>query len=170
MIKKYLEVGRIVGTHGIKGEVRIEAWSDSPDFLSQFKVLYLKEGQESIKVKCRPHKNIALAKIENVETIEQGEMLRGQILYIDRDDVKLSEGQHFIQDLIGCKIIDIDTKKEYGTLVQVLKTGANDVYAVKSADNKEYLVPVIDDVVIEKNVEQGEILIRPLKGLFDDED
>ena len=169
-MKKYLEVGKIVGTHGIRGEVRVDPWCDSPAFLAQFKILYLKEGQDKIKVVSRPHKNICLVKIKDVETIEQAEMLRGQVLYIDRKDVKLPKGQHFIQDLIGCKVVDADNGTEYGELTDVFKTGANDVYTVKSSEGKDYLVPVIDDVVIEKNVEKGIILIRPMKGLFDDED
>lgn len=170
MIKKFLEVGKIVGTHGIKGEVRVDPWCDSPAFLSQFKYLYLKEGQEKIKVNCRPHKNIALVKIKDVETIEQAELLRGQVLYIDRKDVKLSEGQHFVQDIVGCRVVDVDNGGEYGIVSDVFKTGANDVYSVKSGNGKDYLIPVIDDVVIEKNVDDGIILIRPMKGLFDDED
>lgn len=169
-MKKYLEAGKIVGTHGIRGEVRVDPWCDSPAFLAQFKTLYLKEGQEKIKVTSRPHKNICLVKIKDVETIEQAEMLRGQIVYIDRKDVKLPKGQHFIQDLIGCKVVDADNGTEYGQLTDVFKTGANDVYTVKSPEGKDYLVPVIDEVVIEKNVEKGIILIRPMKGLFGDED
>lgn len=170
MIKEFLEVGKIVGTHGIRGEVRVDPWCDSPAFLAQFKELYLKNGQEKIKVACRPHKNIVLIKIKDVETIEQAEMMRGQVLYINRKDVKLPKGQHFVQDLIGCKVVDADNGTEYGKLTEVFKTGANDVYTVKAPDGKDYLVPVIDDVVIEKNVEDGIILIRPMKGLFDDED
>ena len=66
MLKQYLEVGKIVGTHGIKGEVRVEPWCDSPSFLSKFKTLYFNQGKEEIKVSCRPHKNIALVKIADV--------------------------------------------------------------------------------------------------------
>lgn len=170
MIKKYLEVGRIVGTHGIRGEVRVDPWCDTPAFLSPFKTLYLKNGDEKIKVTCRPHKNIVLMKIKDVETIEQAEMMRGQVLYINRKDVKLPKGQHFVQDLIGCRVVDADNDTEYGTIKEVLKTGANDVYSIKTEDGKDVLIPVIDDVVIEKNVDKGIILIRPMKGLFDDED
>lgn len=169
-MKKYLEAGKIVGTHGIKGEVRVDPWCDSPAFLAQFKTLYLKNGEEKIKVTSRPHKNIVLMKIRDVETIEQAEMMRGQVVYIDRKDVNLPEGQHFVQDLIGCIVSDVNNGTEYGTVKEVLKTGANDVYLIKTADNKEVLIPVIDDVVIEKNVEDGKILIHPMKGLFDDED
>ncbi|MEF2884712.1 MAG: hypothetical protein U0P28_05970 [Ruminococcus sp.] len=83
MKKQYLDSGKIVGTHGIKGEVRIEPWCDSPAFLSAFKKLYLDEnGTSFIEVKSRPHKNITLAKIKGVDAIEDAERYRGKIVYI----------------------------------------------------------------------------------------
>jgi 16S rRNA processing protein RimM len=170
-MEKYLEVGKIVGTHGIKGELRVEPWCDSPEFLAGFKTLYYNEGAEKLKVSSRPHKNIVLMKLKDVDTIEEAQKLRGRILYIDRADVKLPEGRNFIQDLIGCKVLDADDRAvEYGVIRDVFKTGANDVYTVKAPDCSEVLVPVIDSVVVEKNVEEGYVLIRPMKGLFTDED
>ena len=81
MKKQYLDSGKIVGTHGIKGEVRIDPWCDSPEFLCAFKKLYLdNKGEAFIEVKSRPHKNITLAKIKGVDTIEQAEKLRGKIV------------------------------------------------------------------------------------------
>lgn len=169
MLKEYLEAGKIVGTHGIKGEVRVDPWCDSPAFLAKFKTLYFAEGKEKIAVICRPHKNIVLMKIKGIETIEQAELLRGKILYINRKDVNLPKGKNFVQDLIGCKVVDIDNDAEYGIVADVFKTGANDVYTVKSPEGKDYLIPVIDSVVKEKNVEKGIILICPMKGLFNED-
>ena len=101
MKKQFLDSGKIVGTHGIKGEVRIDPWCDSPEFLCAFKKLWLDEnGTEFIEVKSRPHKNIALAKIKGVDTIEAAEKYRGKVVYINRDDINLAEGVHFFQDLI----------------------------------------------------------------------
>lgn len=170
MKKKFLEVGKIVGTHGIRGELRVEPWCDTPEFLAGFKTLYYNEGAEKIKVKSRPHKHMVLMKIDGVDSIEAAELLRGRVLYIDRSSVKLPEGRNFIQDLIGCRVLDADSGADYGEIVDVFKTGANDVYAVRAKDGSEYLVPVIDGVVIEKNVDDGVVLVRPIKGLFDDED
>ncbi len=107
--------------------------------------------------------------VEGVNTVEEAEKFRGKILFINRDDVHLPEGRNFVQDLIGCKVLDADDNAlEYGEIKDVFKTGANDVYTVKK-DGKEYLVPVIDSVVVEKNVDEGYVLVRPMKGLFDDE-
>ena len=170
MKKQFLDSGKIVGTHGIKGEVRIEPWADSPAFLCAFKTLYLDErGETAIRVKSRPHKNITLCKIEGVDTIEAAERLRGRIVYINRDDVRLDEGVHFVQDLIGSKVRDYDPDVFYGTLTDVLRTGANDVYEI-TRDGRQYLAPVIDEVVRAIDTENGVVRITPMKGIFDDAD
>ena len=171
MKKQFLDSGKIVGTHGIKGEVRIEPWCDSPEFLCAFKKLYLDEsGQTFIEVKSRPHKNITLAKIKGVDTIEEAEKFRGKIVYINREDITLDEGINFVQDLIGLEVKDAENGTVYGKLTDVLRTGANDVYEITDSNNKKYLAPVIDEVVEEINVDGGFVLIRPMKGIFDDED
>ena len=171
MKKQFLDSGKIVGTHGIKGEVRIDPWCDSPEFLCAFKKLWLDEnGTEFIEVKSRPHKNIVLAKIKGVDTIEAAEKYRGKVVYINRDDINLAEGVHFVQDLIGLEVKDAGNDRVYGKISDVLRTGANDVYEIKDADGKTYLAPVIDDVVKEINVNDGYVLIVPMKGIFDDED
>ena len=171
MKKQFLDSGKIVGTHGIKGEVRIEPWCDSPEFLCAFKKLYLDEnGQTFIEVKSRPHKNITLAKIKGVDTIEQAEKYRGKVVYINRNDITLDEGVNFVQDLIGLEVMDAENGTVYGKITDVLRTGANDVYEITDSNNKKYLAPVIDEVVEEINVDGGFVLIRPMKGIFDDED
>lgn len=171
MKKQYLETGKIVGTHGIRGEVRIEPWCDSPEFICEFDRLYLDDnGQTFIDIKARPHKNIALCKIKGIDTIEEAEKMRGKIVYINRDDIELEDGVNFVQDLIGLEIRDADNDNIYGTLTDVIYTGANDVYEITDENGKKYLAPVIDEVIIETNVDDGYVLIRPMKGIFDDED
>jgi 16S rRNA processing protein RimM len=81
----------------------------------------------------------------------------------------LDEGVHFVQDLIGLEVRDADSGEVYGTLTDVLRTGANDVYEI-TRDGRKYLAPVIDEVVCEINVDGGYVLITPMKGIFDDED
>ena len=170
MLKQYLEVGRIVGTHGIQGEMRVECWANAPAFLSQFKKLYLDAGRTALSVSCRPHKNIALMRVKGVSTIEQADERRGKVLYIDRADVRLGEGEHFVQDIIGLQVTDADTGAVYGTVKDVLKTGSNDVYEMLGEDKKLYYIPVIPDIVDRLDFEAGAVCIHPMKGLFDDED
>lgn len=170
MIKKYLEAGKIVGTHGIAGEMRLECWCNSPAFLSKFKKLYLDGGREELSVSCRPHKNIVLIKVKGVGSIEEADRYRGKLLYIDRDDAPLSEGEHFVQDIIGLSVVDSETGKVYGTVKDVLKTGSNDVYEMKGEDGRLYYIPVIPDIIDRLDPKEEKVYIRPMKGLFDDED
>lgn len=170
MKKAYLEAGKIVGTHGVRGEFKIQPWCDSAAFLCKFKTLYLDAaGQNSLTMQSlRPHKNVVLAKADGVTSIEQAEALRGKILYISREDAHLEEGKWFVQDLLSCKVIDIDTGEEYGILDEVIPgVGANDVWCVKSQTGEEILVPAIPDVILETDIDAGVIRIRPLSGLFD---
>ncbi len=171
MLKKYLEVGKIVSTHGLCGELRVEPWCDSGDFLCNFKKLYFDEGNIELKVKSsRVHKNIVILKLFDVNSIEQAEKLRGKVLYIDRENVSLSKGEYFIQDIIGLKVYNKDTGKYYGKITEILKTGANDVYQITDENNKNYLIPVIKDVVCDIDIENNKVTICPLEGIFDDED
>lgn len=172
MKKQFIETGKITGTHGIRGEVRVQPWSDSPDFLTSFKFLYLDgKGTRKIAVKAaRTHKNMVLMKLDGVDTIEQAEAFRNKIVYINRDDANLPEGSHFIEDLLGCKVYDSQSGDFLGELCDVSKTGANDVWHIKGEDKKEYLVPAIPDVVDSVDVDGGIIKITPLKGIFDHED
>lgn len=170
MKKPYLEAGQIVGTHGVRGELKIHPWCDSAQFLCGFSVLYLDAaGKFPLKVqKLRPHKNIVLGVFDGINSVEQANALRGKTVYIDRADAVLSDGTWFVQDLIGCKVIDIDTGAEYGTLSEVIPgVHANDVWTVTDAAGKDILVPAIPSVVLETDVESGVIRIRPLQGLFD---
>ena len=169
-MEQYLEIGKVVSTHGLRGELRVDPWCDSPQFLCQFKTLYLKKGETKLSVSSRPHKTIAIVKAKGIDTIEEAEKLRGRVLYINRSDARLAPGEYFIQDLMGLDVIDIDTSKSYGKITDVLKTGANDVYQVTDEKKKEYLIPVIDDGVKEIDINGGKVLIKPLKGIFDDED
>ena len=170
MLKQYLEVGKIVGTHGIRGEMRVECWANSPDFLKKFKRLWLDEGKTLLDVTCRPHKNIALITVKGVGSIEEADKLRGKVLYINRDDVQLEQGEHFVQDIIGLSVTDADNGTVYGKVKDVLKTGSNDVYEMQAENGKLYYIPVIPDIIDRLDFESGAVYIHPMKGLFDDED
>ena len=172
MKKDYLELGQIVGTHGIKGEIRVNPWCDSPDFAKGFNTVYSDNtGAFPIKVTaCRSHGNIILMKLENVNTMNDAEKIKNRMLYIKRDDADLPDGTWFIEELIGCTVFDADTGKEYGKISDVSPTGANDVWHITDANSNEYLIPSIKEVVIEVNVEENFVKIRPMKGIFDNAD
>lgn len=171
MVKRYLQVGRIVSTHGVRGELRVQPWCDTPDYLCRFSTLYFDgEGREGRRVRsCRPHGNITLLELEGVDSLEDANTLRGRILYMDRTESGIGENEWFIEDLLGCRVVDEADGRLYGTLKEVSQTGANDVWHILASDGREYLLPAIPDVVRRVTPEAEEIAITPLKGIFDDE-
>ncbi len=170
MIKKFIECGEIVGTHGIKGEVRVNPWCDSPSFLTKFKKFYLdNDGTSFMNVnKVRAANNISLVKFENIDSIETAEKLRGTVLYINRNDADL-DGRHFIEEIIGCVVYCNETGDKLGTVTDVIPLPANDVWQI-SNNGRDYLIPAIDEVIVSVEVADDKIIINRLKGLFDDED
>lgn len=168
MRKQFLEIGKIVATQGIRGEVRVQYYCDSAEVLCDFDTLYLDKGKTEMHItRAFPHKNVVVLKFEGIDKIEQAQPFVGKILYLDRDDAELEEGLYFIQDIIGLTVKDADTGEIYGKISEVYQNGASDVYSIKKEDGRELLFPCIDEVVLDIDVDGGEMIIRPLPGLFD---
>lgn len=170
-MKQYLETAKIVATHGIRGEVRCQYFCDSADFLCEFDELYLdKNGEKPVEIaRAYPHKNVVIMKIDGIDTVEDAQKLIGKTLYMDRDDVELPEDVYFIQDIIGLVVKDIDSGEVYGKISEVYQNGATDVYSIKKENGTELMFPYIDEVVKKIDIEAGEMLIKPLEGLFDED-
>lgn len=171
MKKQYLEVGKIVAPSGLKGEVRLQPWADSPNFLLSLKTLYFDGGKTPVKVeRARVQKNVVVLKLSDTNDADAANALRGRVLWFNRDDVKLGERVYYVQDLIGLTVVDADNGEiVYGTLKEVSPTGANDVYHIEK-DGKTVLIPAIRPVIIETDLDNGIMRIRPLEGLFDNAD
>lgn len=172
MPKEYLECGKIVTTHGVRGEVKVQPWCDGPAFLKEFKTFYF-DAKGARPVRAQSVKAVGamgVLKFEGVDTVEQAAALRNQVLYIRRSEAKLAEGDYFIQDLVGLQVVDAaDPALCYGELVDVSQTGANDVYHI-ATEGGEVLIPAIRQVVQRVDLDEGRMYITPLKGLFDDVD
>ena len=167
MKKRFLECGKIVATHGLRGEVKVLPWCDGPEALVPIKTFYLDGGNTPKRAeRCRIQKNMVLLKLEGVDTPEAAQALRGRVLWLDREEDTLEEGQYYIQDLIGLTVEDAETGERYGTLRDVTETGANDVYHVAFPDGRVQLVPAIPQVIAKIDLDGGKMLIRPLEGLF----
>ena len=165
MKQPFLEAGQIVNTHGIQGEVKIVPWCDTPEFLCQFDTLYI-DGRP-VKVRAaRPHKGNVLAALEGVTDVNGAMALKGKTVYIDRTGVVLPEGRHFLADLMGLEVIDAATGETLGVVADVLTPPAHEVYVVKG--EHEYLIPAVDEFLIETNVEGGYIRVRPIEGMQSD--
>ncbi|MDE5974285.1 MAG: ribosome maturation factor RimM [Eubacterium sp.] len=169
-MKQFLEVGLVNNTHGIRGELKFTLWCDDIDYLKQLDVLYLDDkGEKPVKIiSVRPQKNIAILKLENINSIEQAEELKGRVLYCNRDDAVIDENANYIADIIGCYVVDIDTEEEYGQVKDVLNYGSCDIYDVESW-GKHTLIPATPDIVKEINTEYQVIRIKKMKGLFDED-
>lgn len=165
MKKQYLETGKVVNVHGLKGEVKVCPWCDVPELLCEFDTLYIDQGRTPVQVEyARVQKGMVVMKFKEVDTVEQANGWRNRILYLDRNDLQLDDDTYFIQDLIGLKVYDADDDTYYGILSDVLETGANDVYTIKNEGlHKEFLIPAIPQVVISTNIDDGTMKIKPLE-------
>ncbi len=168
--KAFLEIGKIVAPHGIRGHVKVQPWCDDAEMLTEFDTLYFDSGKTPVTITSAGlHKNVVLIKIEGIDDMNAAQNLRNKILYVDREELVLDERTYFIQDLVGMQVVDADeNEKVYGKLTDVLQTGANDVYEILTPENKKVYIPAIKDVVIETDLEKDIMFIRPLKGLFEE--
>ncbi|MBQ3355977.1 MAG: 16S rRNA processing protein RimM [Oscillospiraceae bacterium] len=165
MEKQLLETGEIVSTHGIHGEVKILPWADAPDFLLQFKTLYLNGKPYEVEA-SRVHKTCVLAKLRGVDTPEKATLLRGQTVSVDREGLTLPEGTVFIADLIGCRVLD-DDGAEIGRIKDVLTMPSSDVYVIEG--EKRYMIPSVKEFVREINVAEGFVRVHLIEGMATDE-
>ena len=168
--KLYIELGKITTTHGINGFLKINGWCDNLNIFNDLKKVYLDEyGEESLRIKKTKFiKNFVLIKFEGIDTIDEAQKYKDKVIYIKREDLKLNENEVLIQDLIGIRIYDyLKQDVYYGKIREVIKTGANDVYVISKDKEKKKLIPVIDDVIKKKDLENGEIYINVIEGLFD---
>ena len=165
MKQDFLEVGKITNTHGIMGEVRVEPWADSPDFLCKFKTLYVGKTQWPIQVeRARVHKNMAIIKFEGITDMNGALAMKNQVLYIARKDVDLPAGHFFLADLIGLEVREADSGNVLGHIAEVLTPPANNVYVVKGGA-RDLLIPAVPDFVLETNVDGGYMTVRLIEGL-----
>ena len=163
MKNQFLETGQIVNTHGVRGEVKIMPWADSPDFLCQFDTLYL-DGNPVRVLSARPHKSMVLASLEGVDTVEKAMRLKGKVLSVNRAQVQLPAGRYFLADLMGLNALDAATGEALGTIEDILTPPAHNVYVVRG-NGKEYLIPAVPAFIAETNVESGYIRVNLIEGL-----
>ena len=162
MVNRYLEAGVIVNTHGVRGEVRIQPWADSPRFLASIKKLYIDKKPVNV-ISARVHKSAVIAALDGVFDLDSAIKLKNKTVSIDREEVRLAEGQYFVADLVGLRVIDAATGEDIGVLTEVLTRPANDVYVVKG--EREILIPAVAEFLIETNIDAGFVLVRIIEGM-----
>lgn len=167
------QVGSITQTHGIRGEVKVFPLTDDISRFKNMKNLLMdggKDGYISLEVEnVRPQKNLVILKFKGIDNINDIEKYKGQGLYVTKENrVELKDDEYFIADLIGCEVyVDTDSDKKFGTISDVMETGANDVYEITLENGKTVLVPAIKECILNVDIEGGRVDIHLLEGLTD---
>ena len=169
-MEKLLRVGVITSTHGVRGEVKVFPTTDDMNRFKKLKTVILDAGKEQKTLEIEQvkfFKNMVILKFKGFDNINDVEMWRQKDLLITREQaVKLSPDENFIVDLIGLTVMT-DEGEKLGVMQDVLQTGANDVYVVKTTAGKEVLLPAIKDCILNVDLEKGEMLVHVLDGLLD---
>jgi len=162
MGNRFLEAGRIVNTHGIHGEVKIQPWADSPEFLAGFSRFHI-DGAPVAVISARVQKGCVIAALDGVKDIDGAIAMKNKIVFIDRNDVRLEDDRHYVADLIGLRAVDADTGAEIGVIDDVLSLPSNDVYVIKG--EREILVAAVPDFVKEVDMASGVVMLRLIEGM-----
>ena len=169
-MEKYFRVGVIANTHGIRGEVKVYPTTDDINRFKKLKKCILDTGKEYIDLNVESvkfFKNMVILKFKEYNNINDIECYKGKDILVSRDNaVKLEKGEYYIADILGAKVI-LEDGSEFGVLEDVMQTGANDVYVVKTLDNKEVLLPKIEECVKKLDIENKIVTVHIMKGLLD---
>ncbi len=170
MINQYLECGKIVNTHGVAGEVKLECWCDSPNVLASLKKVYIKgsDGYRTCKVgRAFVSKDAVVLSLDIIPDMDTAQRMRGSVVYALREDIPIEDGAYFVADLIGLDVIDADSGRNYGKIADVINRGASDIYVVKTKTG-EVLFPAVDEFIDRVDIESA-VYIKPIEGMFENE-
>ena len=169
-MEELFRVGVISNTHGIRGEVKVYPTTDNVRRFDDLKEVILDTGKEQLILhvtSVKYFKNMVILKFKEFDNINDIIPYKGMDLLVTRENaIPLEEGEYYIADIIGSKVIT-DEDKILGTLTDVLQTGANDVYVVKTKDGKEVLLPSIEECILDRDIENKIVKVHILKGLLD---
>ena len=159
--RQYIDAGRIINTHGVRGEVKIEVWLDSPDMLKRCGRVFL-GGAEKKLLSARGQKGFLIAALEGVDDLNAAMALKERVVQIDRADAKLPKGSFFLQDILGASVVD-ESGAEIGRLADVLELPGQRVYVVKG--ETEHLIPAVPAFILATDVDAGRITVRLIEGM-----
>lgn len=168
MDKKYIECGKIINTHGCKGGLKIDPWCNSAEDFTALKRLYLKFKNEFIEhtvTKASVFKQFVILELKEIDDMEKALSLKDETLYAARADFSLADGEYFITDIIGLDVIDSETDKVYGKILDIINRGASDIYVVDTP-NGERMIPAVNEFIVEIDINKG-VKIRTIEGLLD---
>lgn len=168
-MKEYLEIGQIVNTNGLKGMLKIKPFTDDITRFENLEIIYIQKGQELIAKnieEVKYVKNMVLLKLEGIDNIEEAEKYRNMYIKIDKEDIgDIPEDSYLVVDMLKCNVYT-EENEMLGKMVDILSTGSNDVYVVKTAEGKEVLLPAIKDVIKEIDIQNKKIIVNLMDGLI----
>ena len=171
MKQEYFEIGQIVNTFGIKGIVKVNAYTDDPLEFANLKTILIEKNKKLLEFEieeAKLHKNQVLLKIKGIDDINEAEKYRGCFIKIPREKAKkLPKDTYFIADLIGLNVFTEDGKL-LGYLEDIYNAGSSDIYVVKTELGKQVLLPSIKEVIKQVDLENEKIIVHLLKGLVED--
>ncbi len=168
-MEKYLEIGQIVNTNGLKGILKIKPLTDDITRFEDLEAVYIEKAKELIKYNIQEvkyNKNMVLLKLEGIDDISEAEKYKNCYIKINREDaLKLEENSYFVVDIIG---LEVYTEEEelLGKVIEVFSTGSNDVYTIKNSEGKEILLPAISEVIKKVDIPNKKIIVHLLEGLI----
>ncbi len=166
--KQYIECGKIVNTHGCRGEVKAESWCNSEDDLAALKRVFTEENKtfREFKVtRASIFKQFVILGLSGIDDMDKAMLLKNKVLYAAREDFALEDGEFFLADMIGLDVIDNDSGKVYGKLKEIINRGASDIYVVDTP-NGERMIPAVDEFVISIDINKG-VFVHTIEGLLD---
>lgn len=170
-MEQLLQVGVITQTHGVHGEVKVFPTTDDPERFLDLEYVFLDTGREKKKLfiqSVKFFKQFVILKFKGINNINDIEQYKRCPLLVDRENaVELEEDEYFIADMIGMNVLTEDGEL-FGTLKDVIETGANDVYIINSKKHGEVLIPAIKECILDVNVKEGRMLVHLLDGLLDE--
>ena len=165
-----LKVGVITTTHGVRGEVKVFPTTDDAERFLDIEYVLLDTGKELRRLNIQNvkfFKNLVILKFDGIDNINDIEMYKGRDLWVPREEAQeLDEDEYYIGDLIGMEVV-LEDNTHFGTLKDVMETGANDVYVVETSEGEEILLPAIRDCILDVNVEEKRMTVHVLEGLLD---
>ena len=169
-MQNYLPACKIVSTHGVRGEMKALPLCDGAAFLAQFKRLFTSaDGAGETRVLgVRAQGNVILLRLDGVTDMDAARAQVGRTYYLAKADAKLPRGRYFIDDLLGCDVVDADTDRVYGQLTNVDRPAAQDIYTVTDGAGEEHMLPAVPEFVKKIDIDARKIFVTPIEGMFTD--
>lgn len=159
--KQFIEIGKVINTHGVRGDLKVEPWADTPDAIVGVRKIRLDDGSE-YRMSARIHGRFLIAHLKGVESVEEAMKLRDRILLADRRDIAKPKDRYFVQDLLGLEVYS-EEGSLLGKLTDILDYPAGSVYVVSG--EREHLIPENGGFIREIDLENGRILVQTIEGM-----